>query len=391
MMDRLLGLAAGKEKKAPSTVKVDQDALNSAWNTVTDLLLDPHFFFSFEEFFMKLDNDGSAELSFEELKDGLSSAGCSFTPRELRAFRNDVDVNKDGTLSLAEFMDASRKHQATTDTDAVSAEEAWHIVSGFLLDPSKKQSVADLFNAINSDGSDDGLDLDELARGMRDLGAELSAAQLRAWQKDLDENKDGSISFEEFTQAVTERLDSDPEVVSNLLASAWDTVIDFALDSKTCGDLEKMFKNSDLTKNDVLTLDELAHAMASVGLKLGQREVRLFQKDLDSNKDGVINFEEFMEAVRRYQAGSKINHAAAEEAWDFTLEVLAVAAGSAGGEVAKITEVFKEMDQDGNNELDLDELAKGIMGLGVRLTPRQLRAFQKVSYLGGIWKGGMQK
>lgn len=373
LIDRLLSMKAPKEKKAEVQQKaVDVEALNSAWNTVTDLLLNPDFFYSFEEFFANLDRDGSAELSFEELKDGLMIAGCSFTPRELRAFRLDVDVNKDGSITLAEFMDASRRHQAKGDTDAKAAEEAWGIMGTFLLNPQTKKNVEELFHEMNVDGSDDGLDLDELARGMRRLGAQLTAPQLRAWQKDLDSNKDGNISLEEFTLAVEERRNANPEETANVLASAWDTVIDFALDPKTNGDLERMFNRADLTRNGVLNLDELAHGLAAAGVSLDARELRAFQKDLDLNQDGVINYDEFMEAVRRYQASSVINHAAADEAWDWTLDVLA-----GPEQAATVAEIFQRMDKDGNNQLDLDELAKGIIALGVPLSPRQLRAFQK--------------
>jgi len=394
LVDRLLGLSADKEKKAVAPLKaVDLEALNSAWNEVTDLLLDPEAFLTFEQFFVSMDDDGSSELDFEELKNGLTMAGCSLGPREMRAFQQNVDVNRDGTVSLAEFMDASSKHQASIDTDAGAAEEAWATMAEFLLDPQTSRNVEGLFQLMNVDGSDDGLDLDELARGMRQLGAQLTAPQLRAWQKDLDANKDGSISLEEFKAAVEERRVLDPEDVANVLARTWDTVLDFALDparqvhtvdgeggQSSSSPLEALFRTSDVSATGSLSLDELCTGLvATAGVEaFSPLELRAFQKDLDLNRDGVIHFTEFMDAVRRYQASSVINHAAADEAWDWTLDVLA---GS--DQEATITEVFRKLDKDGNNELDLDELAAGIVSLGVPLSPRQLRAFQKALDVSG--------
>ena len=85
-----------------------------------------------------------------------------------------------------------------------------------------------------------------------------------------------------------------------------------------------------------------------------------------------ISLSEFTEAVRKYQASSPPNAIEAEGAWDKILAYLSDPKKS-----QTVMGMFKHMDRDGDKSLSLEELARGFVGLGVSLSSKELRAFQK--------------
>lgn len=56
-----------------------------------------------------------------------------------------------------------------------------------------------IFTAFDADASGY-IDIGELSAVAKELGRELDAAELEECMKDLDQNKDNKISYDEFTQ-----------------------------------------------------------------------------------------------------------------------------------------------------------------------------------------------
>ena len=156
-----------------------------------------------------------------------------------------------------------------------------------------------------------------------------------------------------------------------MLIDAWDAVLDFALDPARRTSVGELF-DAAAGSDGLLSLDELAYGLVGCGLEINRRQLRLFQRDVDLNGDGSITRDEFMEAVRRFQTLCPVNRAAADEAWDACLDRL-----SGPGGFDAIAAMFAELGASGTGELGLDELGRGVVKLGVPLTARQMRAFQK--------------
>ncbi len=57
--------------------------------------------------------------------------------------------------------------------------------------------------------------------------------------------------------------------------------------------LRKIFKDFDLNKNGVLTVDELNAMMARLGISVERKYLTALFKKFDLNKSGFIEFEEF--------------------------------------------------------------------------------------------------
>ena len=344
----------------------------TAWDVIFDFLLDPTLFAGIEDLFRALDRDGNQRLDYRELEQGLLAAGCALTSSMVAELRNDLDENGDGTVDLNEFLKASRVHGARHATNVVLVEEAWGIVNRFVMrSTGLRKDVRELFNKIDAN-KDNVLTFDELSRGLRGLGLQISNDQLKAIYPDIDANKDGEISIVEWVMAIEEHCQATPEKDAQMLLDAWDIVLDATLDVDRVGSIRAVFEVADVDSDHNLSLQELARGLLSCGIQVTPRQLRLFQRDLDVDRDGSISFAEFMSKVQRFQAASPYNHQAAEEAWELAVDVLMDPARS-----ESIMDMFRHMDSDGNMELDLDELARGVVSLGVPMTARQVRGFQK--------------
>ena len=102
----------------------DEAATDGAWAAILSFIKnEPARAKGIGELFTTWDRDGSGKLSVEELGRALLSFGVALDPRQLDGFRNSVDENGDGEISLDEFTKAVvARHQLAAK--AAAAEKA---------------------------------------------------------------------------------------------------------------------------------------------------------------------------------------------------------------------------------------------------------------------------
>jgi Ca2+-binding EF-hand superfamily protein len=57
--------------------------------------------------------------------------------------------------------------------------------------------------------------------------------------------------------------------------------------------LRKIFKDFDLNQSGSITLDELTAMLAKLGISVERKYIQAMLRELDSNKTGMLEFEEF--------------------------------------------------------------------------------------------------
>jgi calmodulin len=343
----------------------------TAWDIIFDYLIDPTLFAGIEDLFRALDRKGNGRLDHYDLEQGLLSSGCPLTNTMVTELRKNLDKNGDGTVDLDEFLAAARENSARHAATNVLVQEAWDILNRFVINTTgMRQDVCTLFRRTGQENNV--LAFDELSRGLRGLGLKISNPQLKALYPEIDANKDGKISLQEWVTAIEEYRQASPEEDAQTLLNAWDSILDETLTSDGLASIKSMFKLADVDGDGGLSLQELARGLLSCGIRMTPRQLRLLQRDLDENKDGDISFEEFESKVQRFQAASPLNREAADEAWDLAINVF-----MDPNRNESVSDMFRRMDKDGNLEVDISELAQGMASLGVPLTARQLRGFQK--------------
>ncbi|KAF3330174.1 calcium-dependent protein kinase 32 [Carex littledalei] len=131
---------------------------------------------SIKDLFDKLDVQKKGEITLDELKDGLRNQGHDITDSDARVLMDAADVNGSGTLDLGEFMAVSIHIQKIENDD--------HLRKAFAF----------------FDRNDSGfIEIEELSDCLaNDLGPNHEEV-LNAIVRDVDIDKDGKISYEEFS------------------------------------------------------------------------------------------------------------------------------------------------------------------------------------------------
>ena len=135
--------------------------------------------------FMGIDVDGNGEVSIEELGTLLRSMRVKLRVSESQIKRalKQIDINGDGTIDSDEMMEVLEKY----DTDGIVYK---------LLN--ERSSIRQEFLKYDTDGSGF-ITRDELVQIINDrTGLKVPESQLALMIKDVDENGDNQINYDEF-------------------------------------------------------------------------------------------------------------------------------------------------------------------------------------------------
>ena len=115
-----------------------------------------------EMIFRKFDANGSGDIDIHKLGEAMLALGVRLTPKQLKAFRDDIDVDGDGSVSISEFNLAVQVRlkaaQNANHPDMVDTEEAWKKLVGFASmtgsrGKSWKVAIGTMFSDIDVEGS----------------------------------------------------------------------------------------------------------------------------------------------------------------------------------------------------------------------------------------------
>ena len=126
------------------------------------------------------------------------------------------------------------------------------------------------FSLFDKDG-DGKITTKELGTVMRSLGQNPTEAELQDMINEVDQDKNGSIEFDEFLNLMSRKMQ----------------------DTDTEEEIREAFKVFDKDNNGFISAAELRHVMTNLGEKLSEEEVDEMIREADVDGDGQINYEEF--------------------------------------------------------------------------------------------------
>ncbi|KAJ6816742.1 calcium-dependent protein kinase 9 [Iris pallida] len=127
------------------------------------------------DMFKLMDTEKQGKVTFGELKAGLQKVGSKMSESEMKILMEAADVDGDGVLSFGEFV-AVMVHLRRTENDE-------HLRKAFM------------FFDIDSSGY---IELSELREALRGESSRIEAEVLNDIIREVDTDKDGKISYDEF-------------------------------------------------------------------------------------------------------------------------------------------------------------------------------------------------
>ncbi|CAG4958991.1 unnamed protein product [Parnassius apollo] len=123
------------------------------------------------------------------------------------------------------------------------------------------------------DKDEDGtITMAELGVVMRSLGQRPSETELRDMVKEVDQDGNGTIEFNEFLQMMSKKMrGSDGE-----------------------DELREAFRVFDKNNDGLISSVELRHVMTNLGERLSEEEVDDMIREADLDGDGMVNYDEFV-------------------------------------------------------------------------------------------------
>ncbi|XP_057974282.1 calcium-dependent protein kinase 29 [Malania oleifera] len=138
------------------------------------------------------------------------------------------------------------------------------------------KGLKEMFNNIDTDGSGT-ITYEELRTGLSRLGTKLTEAEIQQLMDAADVDKNGTLDYMEFITATMHRhrLERDENL--------W-----------------KAFRHFDTDDSGFITREELRQAMSQYGIS-DEATIDEILDDVDTNKDGKINYEEFVAMMKGTQ------------------------------------------------------------------------------------------
>jgi len=156
------------------------------------------------------DEDGGGELTHEEIALMLRSAcGSKMSTTSINKIIESLDQNHDGSIDFEEFFQYALKiSEESVDSPEEIANGIFELVdqgSRHLVEESKAADASDDESSSDEEDEDE-IDISELQAAIAKMKQELSADDVYSVIKDIDEDGNGRLNKEEFTELL-KRLD----------------------------------------------------------------------------------------------------------------------------------------------------------------------------------------
>ena len=212
--------------------------------------------------FSKFDTDGDAEITFNELRNGM---GSNFSDNEVRSVFALGDTDQDGTISFLEFA----KLMIPSANDVLS--KFWKTFRDIKL-------VRQAFKQFDIDG-DGRITKQEIAQGMNKTGRAFTMEDIETFFILADKDGDGQIDFTEFALIL---IPTAPERIAKLKKKY-----------PNKSEVQAAFKRFDANNDGAIDARELTNGLKNSGVALTDQEIETIFAVADIDGDGQITMAEF--------------------------------------------------------------------------------------------------
>ncbi|EAS04294.2 EF hand protein (macronuclear) [Tetrahymena thermophila SB210] len=150
-----------------------------------------------------------------------------------------------------------------------------------VLPDSMINDIKELFQLADRDGSGS-IEKYEIENLLKWLGINAKDEELDQFFKKYDKDGDKTISYKEFQIIMTQQIYNNMLNVSDII-----------------DDIKTLFKRVDINNTNTLSKDQLSHVLASLGIILSEEEVQSIFNEIDQDKSGGVQLNEFISFIKR--------------------------------------------------------------------------------------------
>lgn len=274
--------------------------------------LQQHFF----ETFSKYDTKGNGRLSLTQLRDALSSVGLSTIQVQTIVAEAAMDQDAGALVNIKSFSRVVaqmfqdffdwRDNKLTVtgqEKEAAPAQNEASDEQSFMSPEELERFLRQLFYQadVESAGYLRPRDFGQLLRGS---GLGFSNKTIRKIIEEADVDSDGRIDYLEFVGSIADIIEAEQakqryaQVHWEDEARARAAASEFLLKGVSRDWLErsmmKVFAQCDGNNNGTLELGEFINCLRVFDLGLTQKEITYIMSEVDTNKDGVVSYQEFL-------------------------------------------------------------------------------------------------
>ncbi|CAD8122209.1 unnamed protein product [Paramecium sonneborni] len=209
---------------------------------------------------------------------GLSASQCE----ELYDY---LDANSSGHISINEF----RLVFQTKQTDQQVKRQADNIVQSQDIE----QEILDLFNQIDENKNQQ-LDQRELLKALQSVGLNPGTEELSQYFAQFDRDRSGTISYQEFSHIVKDILKKELLQADDLLE-----------------DLRREFRQVCNPTTRMLSKEQVSQVFQNMGVSIKNEELTDLFVEIDEDKSGSIDIDEFIYFIQKNQSGMSAKASAA--------------------------------------------------------------------------------
>jgi len=275
--------------------------------------------------FSKYDANRDGNISLQELEDGMVQSG-EFSFDDAREAFEIADINGDGEIDIGEFVQ-------------VMFPTAAEIIANLRKSFNSMEDVEATFRQwdLNKDGA---ISFTELEKAVAQSGRKLSAEEMNAIFVIGDVDQNGEIDLEEFKKL--------------MIPNVSDVVAKFRSTHPNMKDVQNAFRKFDRNGDGAIDRSELTSALTSSGQQYTQQEVNALFNAADVNKDGTIDFEEFV-ALMCPSASDIVSKFRAQ----YT-------------NIDSVRAAFKRFDRNGDGALSIEELSSALKSSGLSFSDSEV-------------------
>eukprot|EP01114_Cavostelium_apophysatum_P012408 TRINITY_DN276_c0_g1_i2.p1 TRINITY_DN276_c0_g1~~TRINITY_DN276_c0_g1_i2.p1 ORF type:complete len:716 (+),score=279.12 TRINITY_DN276_c0_g1_i2:792-2939(+) len=256
--------------------------------------------------FRDFDEDESGSIDAKELKDVFNHMGMGIDDEEAQMILEEVDEDKSGAIEWPEFL---RIMAGFYPWKKIEYEFEFHIPARDFPEFSRREIdvFADAFREFDLDGSGS-IDARELTTALKRMGQGASKERVQEIIDEVDDNGNGEIEWSEYLKIMRNFYPWKLEDFEKKYIEPSKKFTEF--DREDVLVFVEAFREFDADNSGAIDVDELDKAFKSMGQGCSRERLEEIINEVDDNKNGVVDWPEFLTIMSHLYAGRDLTSAA---------------------------------------------------------------------------------